>query len=405
MKVLAFADANFLAHVSRSLEVCRVLRDRHGHEVVIAGEGQFMSLVRGAGFASDGVFTVPRHATMKLANRATLVRYGWWRDMVLRSIESDVTVIHRHRPDAVLGDMHWSLSIAAEIAKVPYISITNAHWTSHFALPLQAFHGHVLTRYVGESLATALIPALKLSATRYWSLPYWKYRRDHGLPMRNCNGLLNVIQGDLTLLADVPEYGPTLATRPPHVHYVGPILWEPDLPDPPWLATLDPSRPTLYITMGSTGDPLFFEKATRYFGDSRYQIVMTTGGLKVDIPEVPKNFFIEEFARGDRIVEKANLVINHGGNGSIYQAFAGGVPVIGAPYHVDQDVNLQLVERLGAGIRLRNDRDLFPNLERAIEEVLTNSKYRRAAGSLQKSIHDHGGASRAAAIVDDYLRS
>jgi len=214
-----------------------------------------------------------------------------------------------------------------------------------------------------------------------------------------------VIQGDLTLLADVPEYGPTTAARPPHVHYVGPILWEPDFPDPPWLERLDPDRPTLYITMGSTGDPLFFEKATRYFGGSRYQVVMTTGGLSVDIPEVPSNFFIEEFARGDRIVAKSHVVINHGGNGSIYQALAGGVPVIGAPYHVDQDVNLQIVERLGCGIRLSNDRNLFPTLERAIEEVLANSKYRRAAKAVQQSIRDHGGATRAAAIIDSYLRS
>lgn len=405
MRVLAFADANFLAHVSRALEVCKVLRDKHGHDVVFAGDGHFLKLARQAGFVTDTVFTVPRAASLKLANRATLVRYSWWKDMMLRSVQSDLEVIHRHRPDVVLGDMHWSLSISAEVAKIPYISITNAHWTSYFALPLKAFHGHIMTRFVGEQLASALIPALKATATRYWSLPYWKYRRDHGLPMRHCDGLLEVIQGDLTLLADVPEYGPTVAARPPHVHYVGPILWEPDIPDPVWYDRLDPDKPTLYITMGSTGDPLFFEKATRYFGGSRYQVIMTTGGLSVDIPEVPDNFFIEEFARGDRLVEKADVVINHGGNGSIYQALAGGVPVIGAPYHVDQDVNLQIVERLGCGIRLGSDRNLFAALERAIEDVLTNTKYRRAAGVLQKSIHEHGGANRAAGIIDSYLRS
>ena len=38
MRVLAFADANFLAHVSRALEVCKVLRDKHG--IYIVGSGR-----------------------------------------------------------------------------------------------------------------------------------------------------------------------------------------------------------------------------------------------------------------------------------------------------------------------------------------------------------------------------
>ena len=403
MKILAFADANFLAHVSRVLEVVKVLRDQYGHEIVFCGDGTFMRLPEEAGFTTDSVYTVSRAATMKLANRGTIVNYNWWRDEITRSVDSDVGCIQRHRPDLVLGDMHWSLSLSAEITKVPYVSITNAHWTDHFAFPWKAFDDHIMTRYMGVPVASQLMPFFKRGVTRYWALPYWKYRRDHGLPNRRNHNLFGVIDGDMTLLADVPEYG-QVKNCPPHVHHVGPLLWEPDFPDPEWFKDLDPDRPTLYITMGSTGDPMFFERAARAFGDSKYQVIMTTGGLPVDIPDPPDNFFIEEFARGDRIVERADVVINHGGNGSIYQALAGGVPIIGAPYHVDQDLNLQIVEALGCGVRLRKVRDLVQHLEGAIDEILTTPKYRKAARIIAKSIKQAGGAKRAAELIDEYLR-
>ena len=82
----------------------------------------------------------------------------------------------------------------------------------------------------------------------------------------------------------------------------------------------------------------------------------------------------------------------------------GGVPIIGAPYHVDQDLNLQLAENLGVGIRLNHDRYLFESLERGIEELFSNAKYRKNARSIQQIIRTYNGAHRAAEIIDQYLR-
>ncbi len=48
-------------------------------------------------------------------------------------------------------------------------------------------------------------------------------------------------------------------------------------------------------------------------------------------------------------MEIADLVVCHGGNGTIYQALSHGRPVIGIPTIPDQAYNMRMVERLKLG--------------------------------------------------------
>lgn len=399
-RILMMADANFLAHMSRLVEIAKVLK-RAGHEVTVAGDGEFMFLPRDASLKTDTVYTVSRERTLELAHRAGLVGYRWWRETIYRSIRSDLECIERNAPDVVVGDMHWTLSASCRKAKVPYVSITNGLWTNYSTAPLGAIAGHFSTKFLGERLAAGVLPAMKKWFGAYWALPYRQYQKENNLPGRFSN-LFDIVQGDLTLLADIPEYAPT-KDLPPTVHYTGPILWNPALPDPEWLTQLDPRRPTLYFTMGSTGNPEFFQAAIERFGNTEYQIIMTTGGFYAGSGVPPANVFIARFANGLRLMEKSDIVINHGGNGTIYQAITAGTPMIGIPTHVDQDINLQRVESLGFGIRVHPGRPAARLLVEAIEAILKNPSYRRQAQALQASVRKFNGPVLAAQLIEKLL--
>lgn len=56
---------------------------------------------------------------------------------------------------------------------------------------------------------------------------------------------------------------------------------------------MDSGRPTIYITMGSSGYPRFFKQAVEIFGSSKYQCIMTTGGM-IDFTDIPDNFYVED---------------------------------------------------------------------------------------------------------------
>src|SRR6185503_14838151 len=121
----------------------------------------------------------------------------------------DVEVIRKVKPDAVIGDMHWTLHTSSELAGVPYISITNACWTNYDASPIYAFDDHFSTRLLGRRLATRLMPTLKEGLASYWALAYRQLRKKYGLDPKKARNIFRVIEGDLTLLADIPEYAPT----------------------------------------------------------------------------------------------------------------------------------------------------------------------------------------------------
>jgi len=396
------ADANFLAHVSRCLEIAKVLRRDYDYEIIFAGDGKFVQMPRELGFETDKVFTVPGERTLELARRAGLVGYHWWDRICNQSINSDLECIARHNPDAVLGDMHWSAGTATAQVGLPYISVTNAHWTNYYAGKIRAFNNHITTRLIGRKLAGSAFPFMRDWVGRYWIIPYLKYHKKHGMDSSGLKNLLSLAEGDLTILADIPEYGPTEGL-PSSFKYVGPIMWEPETPLPEWFDKLDPARPTFYFTMGSSGYTRFFNQAIQIFGDTEYQVLITTGGLFLDVDRIPPNCFIEEFAPGRLLMEKSDVVVNHGGNGTVYQAITAGTPIVGIPYHIDQEINLQRVEDLGFGCMIPEDDCSARTLMSVLQRLMNQPSYAESARRLQSTLTQNGGPILAAQYIDDFL--
>jgi MGT family glycosyltransferase len=400
--VAIFADGGFLAHVTRSFEIGRVLQACFGHRVVFCGSGPYMHIPAEAGFEVRPVYTVDRDMTMKLAKRAGLCSLSWWRAECERSVKSDLEVLKSLKPDLVVGDMHWSLCTSARVAQIPYVAITNAAWTRYYAEPIEPPAGHFSTKIFGERLTRAMFPKIKNVLTWYYSLGYTELRKEYGLPP--VKSIYDLIEGDMTLLADVPEYMPTTEEMPSNYRYVGPIMWEADLPEPRWLDKLDPRRPTLYFTMGSTGDAQFFNEAIRVFGDTEYQVLITTGGL-ADLGAVPSNVFVEEYANGQALMEVSDAVISHGGNGTVYQALSCGVPVIGFPSIFDQEINMQRVCKLGAGVRMWRSEYDAEALKKAVDTILGDSSYRDNCERLANRIAYYNGPRRAAVHINHLIGS
>ena len=317
-------------------------------------------------------------------------------------MQSDIDVLTALRPDIVVGDLRMSLSTSARHMRLPYVSITNAAWTSRYGERIHVPEGHLSTKLLGHKLADALFPRVKDMLTWYWARGYDAVRKRLGLPP--LRSLYDLIEGDVTLLADVPEYFP-ITDSPLRYRYVGPIMWRAALPKPRWLGQLSQKRPTLYFTMGSTGDTRFFTEAVRVFGDTDYQVLITTGGLKVELDRLPSNIFMEEFADGDALMAASDLVVSHGGNGTIYQALSHGVPVIGFPTMFDQEINLQRVEALGCGLRMDRRRTSADGLRSAVERVLEDSSFRTACARMQRRIAYLDGPRRAAVHINHLLHS
>jgi MGT family glycosyltransferase len=399
--IAIFCDGGFLAHVTRSFEVGRALRHCFGHRVVFCCDGPYTHIPRDAGFDVIPVFSVDREITMGIAKKGTPPSMSWWKSVCDQSVASDLQALESIKPDAVVADLRLSMSTSARAYGIPYVAIANACWTDRFAHQIEVPEGHITTKLFGKWLAKAAFPALRELMMKFGTLGYRDVRRRYGLPQ--FRSMWEAVEGDITLMPDLPEFMPVLRDTSPSFRYIGPLLWDANIGLPPWFSKLQPGRPTIYFTMGSTGDTKFFEEAVRVFGNTEFQVLITTGGL-AEIPNPPPNVFIAKYAPGDALMAVSDVVVSHGGNGTVYQALSCGVPIIGFPSIFDQEVNMRQVEALGIGMQMSSRQYSGPALDRAVRKVLSETRYRDRCRQLAARISRMDGRRRAALHIHDFLQ-
>jgi len=194
-----------------------------------------------------------------------------------------------------------------------------------------------------------------------------------------------------------------------HVHHVGPIL-DPDpaaLPDD--VAAIVHDRVGVLVVVSLSSTYMHHEaeltRIIRALNQVDARSVITLGNaLDPGCVPVPDRGVVVSWAAHERLLPRADLVITHGGLGTILGALSAGVPLICMPLGREQPSNAAEVERIGAGLVI--DRTASASVIReAVEQVLARSSYRESAQRLAREASELGAGERAAVIVDTLVRN
>lgn len=94
---------------------------------------------------------------------------------------------------------------------------------------------------------------------------------------------------------------------------------------------------------------------------------------------------------------------------SVHEGLYYGVPLIIIPHHFEQFINGQAVEIQGAGMIVDSQRQrghfTAIELQRALETILAEPRYRLAAQKVQQTLRATGGYQQAADEIQAYLNS
>ncbi len=112
------------------------------------------------------------------------------------------------------------------------------------------------------------------------------------------------------------------------------------------------------------------------------------------------NTRLEQFLPHDPVVQRAAVVICHGGMGITQRALSHGVPVVVIPFGRDQLEVARRVEHAGVGVRLMPKQLNPETLRRAVQQalLLRDNSERMAA-----AIAETGGNSRTADCIEELL--
>ncbi len=401
-----------LSHISRPLEIAKCL-NKVGFNILFAGfntNKSKISFIENEGFQClplfepdpDILFNNIRKGNLNFVENNT----------VLRMVQQDINLFKDVKPDLVLTDGRFSAMISTQICNVPHAAVVNASSTEYRSVPyIPLFDRPVLKNMFPDNL-NKFLDLLNLTiemAVFDLGMNIFKHLSNRfGLPIKVT--ATNCLTGkDLTLLPDIPEYFPT-SDLPESYHYIGPITWKPlgRSAVPEWWAPPENQNGNIYITMGTTGEGNLFSKIYHLFKNSEFTSIVTTGSQADSFETVPGKIYVENYMDGDVVLKFSDLVVCHGGNGTIYQALSLGKPVLGIPTIPDQAFNMRRVEALGVGITIPMKKALKrPSmiLQRVRYIMEHMDEFAPNLKKVKTSIQRFSGAAMATDIIQTYLNS
>ncbi|MBI2061924.1 MAG: glycosyltransferase family 1 protein [Nitrospirae bacterium] len=193
---------------------------------------------------------------------------------------------------------------------------------------------------------------------------------------------------------------------PPHLHFVGPSLWDHPVgrPRPDWLDRLDAGKPVVYVTQGTAVGPMreeFFDLAMDALKKESVHVIVTTGDA-VDhsrLTAPPGNAILQHFVPHSYFLDRVSAMVHHGGFSTCMGGLRHGVPMVMVPFNWDQPDNARRVEELGAGVMLRPALVTKGRLRGWVRRILEDGRYRDQARRFGAGLQGNSGAEGAAALL------
>ena len=164
----------------------------------------------------------------------------------------------------------------------------------------------------------------------------------------------------------------------------------PSLPaeTPAWLSSL-PDRPTVYVTLGTIFNAVDrFRPLLSALGGLECNVIVTIGrdNDPADLAPIPANTIVERFIPQDLLLPHVDVMVGHGGSGSMLAAFAAGIPQLMLPAGADQFNNADACDRLGLARVLLPD-EVSPEAVRdQVAVLLSDESYQQRARTLAEEI-------------------
>ncbi len=226
-------------------------------------------------------------------------------------------------------------------------------------------------------------------------------RAEHGLPP---DPDLEMLSRYLVLSPFPPSFRDQGFPLPATAHSVRPLLIQPTVDAPHWIAELR-GRPTVYVTLGTvfnleSGD--LFSRVIAGVRNRPVNVVVTVG-RHLDPEELgpqPANVRIERYISQSLLLPHCDVVVSHGGSGSVIGALAHGLPSVVIPMGADQPNNAARCQALGVGWVLDAIGATPHDVRDAVSVVLADPAYRRAAERISDEIAALPGTAHALALLE-----
>ena len=367
---------------------------QRGHDVTLQTWSKWRSYVDAGGmrFAAAGEYQVfpTRERPLKPY------------EAVVRAAQEMLPLVEAVAPDVVVADiLTLAPALAGEVAGVPVATlIPHVFPMGAPGFPPYALGARLPRTVVGRGLWNALRGPVG-AGERQGRDELNETRRRLGLPAQE--RVHGGMSDGLVLVGTYPqlEYP---RDWPPHVHIVGPMLWEPpfeEVSPPPG------SDPLVVVAPSTSQDPRQRMLTAALPGLARAPVRVLATWNRRPPPSplpVPDNARLVEWISYSKTFPGADVVVCHAGHGTLVRALHSGAVVVAVPAGADMGENAARLDWAGLGVRLPS-RLLSPATVRlAVERALANPAYRARTAEVAAWSQDHDAPTRASELIEEFGR-
>ena len=291
-------------------------------------------------------------------------------------------------------------------------------WASYVLAPMSFFSAHDVpvfapapwvkplvarSRWLGRSVV-----ALARRATRAWTPEVARLRAARGLPP----GRNPIFEGQHSPTLVLALFSTVLATPQPDwpvdVHVTGAIPYNGPRTQPldPALARfLDEGPPPVVFTLGTSAVAAagrFYDESVAAARRLGVRAVLLVGTFPENQPTAVAgpDVLVTPFAAHARLFPRAAAIVHQGGAGTLHQALSSGHPMLVVPHAHDQPDNADRVARLGVARIVRPSRYRHARVATALDALLTDPRYARAAARVGAAVRDEDGVRAACDAIE-----
>ncbi|CAI6338318.1 unnamed protein product [Periconia digitata] len=238
-----------------------------------------------------------------------------------------------------------------------------------------------------------------------------------GWPVSGPISLFDMNMADLNLVNDHPTFHTDYMHRlPKNIVLTGPIWAQNDSKlDEDIIAHLDRPGSSIVVAMGSSSTKgMLFEaiRAMRLSQEDQWNAVILAPRCICTLEEAlevagedERLLVTDRFIPAPAAKALADVVVIHGGQGTVQTAVAAGKPIVGVGHQLEQQTNLDNVMDAGAGIRIQYQCWRARNIRNAVRQVLNDPSYTRRATMLANEVNQMDGALTAGEAMWEFALS
>ncbi|GAB6091690.1 glycosyltransferase [Spirochaeta dissipatitropha] len=419
MNICLFPNLAYLSETSRAIEIYKALKTLGEPPIVATHGGTYEKILQEEMIPYHivkPVMTEQRCRDYVLANIGKKPHF-YTSEELRDHVENEIVFFRKHEVSLVHIGFTLSVKIAARVLKIPLSTAHGSFIPPVFdkkIAPYRKDFNRGFIRLFPEELKKRCANWI-YSHAKIYTKPFNIVAKEFKIaPVQS---IADLFLGDYALVTDTPEiigiskkeienWENTRDSRyssPIRLIHVGAIYAKlfgalsQDVSD-----FLQTEKPKIFVALTSSVENCLSHVYDTLKSMDCHAIFCTT--IHPDNFEASENILLKDHIPSHKVMPLCDLVIIHGGQGSIQTAIASGTPIIGFPLQPEQNLNLQLIEDQKAGFNLPFCKLKKEKLSPYIHRILNDSSYASRMKQLKDWQEKYNGPENAARALINAIK-